>query len=68
MKKLKCIDLFCGAGGLSAGFKSAGFRILGAVDNTRYFVKPTMKIFPRRFHWYQIFVSYLQANLNLLLE
>lgn len=29
---LKAIDLFCGAGGSSRGFKMAGFNILGAID------------------------------------
>jgi DNA (cytosine-5)-methyltransferase 1 len=27
------VDLFCGAGGLSAGLKEAGFRIVGAIDS-----------------------------------
>ena len=26
------VDLFCGAGGISHGFESAGFRVLGGVD------------------------------------
>jgi len=30
---LKCIDLFCGCGGLSKGFISAGFDIVAAFDN-----------------------------------
>lgn len=30
---LKVIDLFCGAGGGSLGFKQAGFEIVGALDN-----------------------------------
>lgn len=32
MKKYKVLDLFCGAGGLSLGFKLAGFQIVGGVD------------------------------------
>lgn len=29
---INCVDLFCGAGGFSLGFKRAGFNIIGAVD------------------------------------
>lgn len=32
MKKLKVLDLFSGAGGLSLGFLKAGYEIIGAVD------------------------------------
>ena len=32
MKKFNVIDLFCGAGGLSYGFKLAGFNIVGGVE------------------------------------
>jgi DNA (cytosine-5)-methyltransferase 1 len=33
MAKLKVIDLFCGAGGFSEGFRQAGFEVTHAVDN-----------------------------------
>ncbi len=31
--KLKCVDFFCGGGGMSQGLSRAGIRILGALDN-----------------------------------
>jgi DNA (cytosine-5)-methyltransferase 1 len=31
--KLKCADLFCGAGGFSEGFRQAGFHVTAALDN-----------------------------------
>ncbi len=33
MKKYNIIDLFCGCGGLSYGFESAGFKVLLGIDN-----------------------------------
>ena len=33
MTKLRVVDLFCGAGGFSEGFRQAGFQILAGVDN-----------------------------------
>ncbi len=32
MNKMNVLDLFCGAGGLSLGFKLAGFKIVGGVE------------------------------------
>ena len=33
---LKVIDLFCGAGGFSLGFKQAGYEIVAAIDNNKH--------------------------------
>lgn len=35
MNQYNAIDLFCGAGGLSYGFESAGFNILLGIDNDK---------------------------------
>ena len=32
---LNIIDLFCGCGGFSLGFKKAGFNILSGIDNDK---------------------------------
>ena len=31
-KKLTCLDLFCGCGGLSLGFRDAGFNVVAGID------------------------------------
>ena len=31
--KLTCIDLFCGCGGLSLGFQTAGFDVIAGIDS-----------------------------------
>lgn len=31
----RCIDIFCGAGGLSKGFSDAGFEIIAGIDNNQ---------------------------------
>lgn len=33
MKKIKCVDFFCGGGGISIGMTQAGVRVIGALDN-----------------------------------
>lgn len=30
---IKCVDLFCGCGGMSLGFQKAGFNIVAGIDN-----------------------------------
>lgn len=45
-KKFSCIDLFCGCGGLSLGFKEAGFNIIGAID----FNKAAMETHKKNFN------------------
>lgn len=39
IKKLNCIDLFCGCGGLSYGFEMAGFNVLLGIDNDQQALK-----------------------------
>jgi len=43
---MKTVDLFCGCGGLSAGFQNAGFEVLAAFDNW----KPAIEIYRKNFH------------------
>lgn len=45
MKRHKVIDLFCGCGGLSEGFKLAGYEIVGGVD----FNQPAINTYNRNF-------------------
>jgi DNA (cytosine-5)-methyltransferase 1 len=37
--KLNVLDLFCGAGGFSKGFKQAGYKILAGIDNDENMLK-----------------------------
>ena len=46
MEKLKVLDLFCGAGGLSCGFEMAGFNIVGGVDFEPSAIKTHERNFP----------------------
>ena len=40
------LDIFCGAGGMSLGFKNAGCQILGGIDQNRYAIDTHHQNFP----------------------
>lgn len=40
------LDIFCGAGGMSLGFKNAGCQILGGIDQNRYAITTHHQNFP----------------------
>lgn len=46
-KKLTCLDLFCGCGGLSKGFELAGFEIIGGIDFNEAAIKTFAHNFPK---------------------
>lgn len=46
MQKYKFIDLFCGCGGLSEGFKLAGFECIGGIDFNQAAINTYKKNFP----------------------
>lgn len=48
---LKVIDLFSGAGGLSCGFKAAGFEIVAGVDSDKYAISTFARNFPGAIAW-----------------
>jgi DNA (cytosine-5)-methyltransferase 1 len=45
--KLNVIDLFCGCGGISEGFRLSGFNIVGGVDFNDESIKTYQKNFPK---------------------
>jgi len=45
-RKPTAIDLCCGVGGMSLGFKQAGFRVVGAFDNEARHIRAYKKNFP----------------------
>ena len=44
-KKIKCVDLFCGCGGMTRGFENAGFDIVAGFDNW----KPALQVYGANF-------------------
>ncbi|MBS1955204.1 MAG: DNA cytosine methyltransferase [Cyanobacteria bacterium SZAS-4] len=42
----RVLDLFCGAGGMSLGFKSAGCEIVGGIDNEKWPIETHHQNFP----------------------
>jgi DNA (cytosine-5)-methyltransferase 1 len=45
-KRPAVLDIFCGAGGMSLGFRNAGCEILGGIDQNKYAVATHHKNFP----------------------
>lgn len=43
---MRVIDLFCGCGGISLGFKRAGFEIIMGIDNNDHALKTYKENFP----------------------
>ncbi|HVT90633.1 MAG TPA: DNA cytosine methyltransferase [Tepidisphaeraceae bacterium] len=50
MKRLTCIDLFCGCGGFSLGLERAGFSVLAAIDFNPEAITVFQTNFPRIAH------------------
>lgn len=51
ISKPTCVDLFCGAGGLSLGFKLAGFNIIGGVEWDKAAMETHKKNFSSNFEF-----------------
>ena len=60
-RQLNFIDLFCGAGGFSLGFKAAGFNCLGAFDNW----DPAIKTHKKNFKDTKIYTKSINDYSNL---
>ena len=44
---MNVLDLFCGCGGISFGFKLAGYKIIGGVDIDKDSISTFKKNFPK---------------------
>ncbi len=42
---IRCVDLFCGCGGMSLGFEKAGFNVVAGIDNW----KPAIQVYKKNF-------------------
>ena len=42
---IKCVDLFCGCGGMSLGFEASGFNIVAGIDNW----KAAIRVYEKNF-------------------
>lgn len=45
-KKMKCLDLFCGCGGMSLGFEKAGYSVVAGIDNW----KAAIRVYEKNFN------------------
>ena len=43
---IKCVDLFCGCGGMSLGFESSGFNVVAGIDNW----KAAIQVYEKNFN------------------
>lgn len=43
---IKCVDLFCGCGGMSLGFEASGFNVVAGIDNW----KPAIRVYDKNFN------------------
>lgn len=60
-KQLPCYDVCCGAGVFSLGFKRAGFKILGGIDNNKHAIETAQYNIPEG-KWEHLPIESLAAN------